>query len=77
MRLAAVRVLTVVGIAAGLLVGGAPAASAHPLGNFTVNTADRLVVELDEHRGTARHLLGRGASAGDHRAPLGQRFSDR
>ncbi len=38
------RGLLVAGFAGGLLLALAPAASAHPLGNFTVNTADRIVV---------------------------------
>ena len=43
-RRVALRALVVAGLAGGTLVGAAPAASAHPLGNFTVNTADRVVV---------------------------------
>ena len=39
-----VRLLTVAVAAAGLALLPASAALAHPLGNFTVNTADRLVV---------------------------------
>ena len=42
--------LVVAGLAGGLLVGAAPAASAHPLGNFTVNTADRVLVGGDDVR---------------------------
>jgi len=38
------RGLLVAALTGGLLVVLAPAASAHPLGNFTVNTADRIVV---------------------------------
>ncbi len=41
------RVATVLVGAAVLLVAGAGSAAAHPLGNFTVNTADRLVVTSD------------------------------
>lgn len=41
------RVLAVVVAAAGLALVPAGAASAHPLGNFTVNTADRLVVTAE------------------------------
>ncbi len=44
MRRVVPRALVVAGLAGGLLVGAAPAASAHPLGNFTVNTADRVLV---------------------------------
>ena len=44
MRRVGTRALVVAGLAGGLLVGAAPAASAHPLGNFTVNTADRVLV---------------------------------
>ena len=50
MRRVAVRALVVAGLAGGLLVGAAPAASAHPLGNFTVNTADRVVVGASDVR---------------------------
>ena len=41
------RVLAVALAALGLALVPAGAASAHPLGNFTVNTADRLVVTAD------------------------------
>ena len=41
------RALLVALATAGLTLVPATAASAHPLGNFTVNTADRLVVTAD------------------------------
>ena len=50
MRRTGARALTVAGLAGGLLLALAPAASAHPLGNFTVNTADRVVVGASEVR---------------------------
>jgi nickel/cobalt exporter len=47
----AVRAATVLALAGGaLLAGPAPQATAHPLGNFTVNTAVRLVVSPGEIR---------------------------
>jgi len=42
------RSLIVAALAGGLLLVLAPAAAAHPLGNFTVNTADRVVVGPDD-----------------------------
>ena len=45
--LAVQRTLVVLLFALGLAIVPASAASAHPLGNFTVNTADRLVVTAD------------------------------
>ncbi len=44
------RGLLVAGVAAAFLVTLAPAAAAHPLGNFTVNSADRIVVGADSVR---------------------------
>ena len=42
------RTVTVIALAAGVLLGGATAAGAHPLGNFTINVYGGIVVRPDE-----------------------------
>jgi nickel/cobalt transporter (NicO) family protein len=54
-RAVAVRAVAVAGAAAALLVGGATVASAHPLGNFTVNRYSGVVVSPDSV--TVDHVL--------------------
>ena len=44
------RGLLLAGLTGALLLGAAPAAWAHPLGNFTVNTANRIVVSARDVR---------------------------
>ena len=41
------RLIAAVALACGLIVGSAPAASAHPLGNFTINVYAGLRVQPD------------------------------